>query len=139
MLGRGLLIFVGLLTSASIVLNLWFIGRGTLSEVHAPLVEYKDFVTILLTALAVMIAIATVLAAMAAVWGYVEIREGINRRVDEIASKRAAEVATEVAKDRTNAMVPELVNRAIEFAKQSEDVKGDEVADEIGKEGNGNG
>src|ERR1700688_4495049 len=86
------------------ILILWLVVGGKLAAEH-PTVEYKDFVAILLTGLAVMIAVATVLAAAAAIWGYAIIREEIIRTVERVATKRAEEIARE----RTNDLVPRLV------------------------------
>jgi hypothetical protein len=96
-----------------------------------PVIEYKDFVTILLTALAVMIAVATVVVAVAAVWGYVAIRDEISRTVKEIAGKRAEEVA----RDRIEAIAPGLVKEIIRFDEQLSESRSDDIAKEYSKEG----
>src|SRR3954471_5594814 len=56
--------------------------------------EYKDFISILLTGLAVMIAVATVFLAAAAIWGF----EAIRREAKASAEIEARETATTVAR-----------------------------------------
>jgi hypothetical protein len=87
-------------------------------------------VAILLTAIAVMIAIAAAVAAIAAVWGYGVIREELNRTVARMAGERAEEIARE----RIEVMVPELVAAQMAFEKQGTETRGDDVAEEVSKE-----
>jgi hypothetical protein len=57
------------------VLVLWFLSRGYQPlPKEAQALEYKDFISILLTGLAVMIAAGTIMIAAAAVWGFEAIR-----------------------------------------------------------------
>jgi hypothetical protein len=131
------IIAVGLIT-----LYVFFIGDLTTEREHG-VVEYKDFVTILLTAVAVMIAVATVIVALMAVFGYTILRDEMNRTAAKIAEDKASEIARrraeEVARERTDAMVPALVAQAVRFQGLEEGIPGDEVAAEIGREGTGNG
>ncbi len=93
-LGRALkrgALFLSVLFNLSIgVLALWFFLRP--GAVHVPFfkphrvvthpqVEYKDFVAILLTALAVMIGLGSGLVAVLAIFGYSEGRKMIERLV----------------------------------------------------------
>jgi hypothetical protein len=107
------------------------VAHGDLFGPHPPVVEYKDFVTILLTALAVMIAVAAFVGAIAAVWGFTALREETHRAA-EVAAKIAAEA---VAKAHVETTVPRLVEEAVSFALKSKDTKADAVAEEYGKEG----
>jgi hypothetical protein len=96
-----------------------------------PVIEYKDFVSILLTALGVMIAVAAVAAALGAVWGFEFLRREMNRI--------ARETAIETAKKEVQTIVPGLVDEALAFSEQGKKVKADEVAQEYGREvGDGN-
>jgi hypothetical protein len=132
-------IFLGLLTTAALfvcafmVLFLKLYLNGELTAEHGAVVEYKDFISILLTAIAVMIAIATVVSAIAAVWGYGVIREELNRTVARIAGDRAEEIA----RGRIDVMVPRLVAAQMAFEKQGTGTRGDEVAEEVSKEVDG--
>src|SRR6266702_3068833 len=99
---RGLQLTAYVFICAFMILFLKLYLNGELSAEH-PVVEYKDFISILLTAIAVMIAIATAVAAIAAVWGYAVLREELNRTVARIASERAEEIA----RGRIDVMVPE--------------------------------
>jgi hypothetical protein len=111
---------------AAALMAAYFIGAsGRAPDEHPPF-EYKDFVSILLTALGVMIAVAAVAAAIAAVWGF----EFLRREMSRIARDTAIETATaEVQK-----IVPGLVEEAIDFAEQGQTVAGDKVAEEYGRE-----
>jgi len=109
---------------------LYLVAHGDLNGTHPPVVEYKDFVTILLTALAVMIAVATFVGALAAVWGFAVLREEAHRAA-ELAATKVAEAA---AKAQVDAIVPRLVEEAISFAQKSKETKADAVAEEYGKE-----
>jgi uncharacterized membrane protein YcjF (UPF0283 family) len=100
---------------------LFVASSDSISSAH-PTIEYKDFVSILLTALAVMIAIAAVIAALAAIWGFAVLRE------------EASKSAAEAARDETRKIIPRLVKEAMDFAKAASESRGDEVADEYGKE-----
>ncbi len=108
------------------VLILYLVAHGDLTAAHAPVVEYKDFVTILLTALAVMISVAAFLGALAAVWGFSVLKDE-----SRVAAKLAAEA---MAKARVEAMVPLLVEEAMSFHSKGAATKADEIAEEYGKE-----
>jgi hypothetical protein len=78
------------------VLVIWFLSRGYQPPPKdAQTLEYKDFVTILLTVLAVMIAVATIMLAAAAVWGF----EAIRKEAKASAEIEARSIAAKVAKD----------------------------------------
>ncbi len=139
---RALQITVYFCVIAFVILTLWLVVNGEISA-GEPKVEYKDFVAILLTGLAVMIAVATVLAAMGAIWGYVIIREEINRTVERIASARAEEIANkkaaEVARESVSIAVPKMIREVVDFIQQGEEQgRADEIAEEYGREGTEN-
>jgi heme/copper-type cytochrome/quinol oxidase subunit 2 len=62
-------------------------------------IEYKDFISILLTGLAVMIAVATIVLAAAAIWGFEALRKEAKASAENVARETATAVATVVAKD----------------------------------------
>lgn len=112
--------------SALMIVILWLVARGELSVEH-PTIEYKDFVAILLTAIGVMIAIAAVVAALGAIWGFGVLRAEVKK------------AATEAARKETRKIVPGLVAEAVEFGKQGRETQADKVAEEYGKEGGNDG
>ncbi|MBI5264612.1 MAG: hypothetical protein HY852_22690 [Bradyrhizobium sp.] len=91
---RVAIAFLVLCNVALGILVLYFLSRGYQPPPKdAQTIEYKDFISILLTGLAVMIAVMTVFLAAAAIWGY----ERIRKDVLEAAEKEARTVAKDVA------------------------------------------
>lgn len=82
-------------------LLLSILGRQQQNTSAGSPVEYKDFVSILLAALSVMIAVLGLLLAAAAIWGYQELKgaalraalEQVEKLVPSIASRTAEDVA----------------------------------------------
>jgi hypothetical protein len=91
-----------------------------------PIVEYKDYVSILLTALAVMIAVATIIAAFGGFWGFEVLRKEL--------VKTAAETSTKVAEAKIAEVVPGLVEKALKFDREVPAAEADQIAEEYGKE-----
>jgi hypothetical protein len=80
------------------LLVLWFLARGYKPlPKEAQALEYKDFISILLTGLGLMMAVGTVMLAAAAIWGFEAIRKEIRISADAIARETATLVAKEVA------------------------------------------
>jgi heme/copper-type cytochrome/quinol oxidase subunit 2 len=80
------------------ILVLYFLARGYQPPPkEAQTIEYKDFISILLTGLAVMIAVGTIMIAAAAVWGFEAIRREAKASAEVEARKTATTVATAVA------------------------------------------
>jgi len=127
MLIRALQVTALFLICAVSIVSMYAFTNGSLAGARPPVVEYKDFVTILLTALAVMIAVATFMGALAAVWGFTVLRDEAHRAAEAAAEK--------VAKAHVESTVPRLVEEAMNFAGQSKGTKADAVAEEYGKEG----
>ena len=98
-----------------------------------PQVEYKDFVAILLTALAVMIGIAAFLVAVIAIWGFAEGK----RMLEMVAQKTAETVAERVAISRVNALIPAQVALAIQ-AEKDDIGDSDKIAEAYRGEPSGN-
>ena len=93
----GLLLVIGGLLATISILQ-WqshpvFVDSGKDSEG----VEYKDLVVIILTALGVMIAVATIVLAALAIWGFSTLREEASRIAREVAPAAAREAAEPVA------------------------------------------
>jgi Na+-transporting methylmalonyl-CoA/oxaloacetate decarboxylase gamma subunit len=89
-----------LLNLSFAVLALFFIFHGG-TPLAGPL-EYKDFISIILTALGVMIAILALGLAVAAVWGFSELKRAVRRTARRTAE---AELAS---------TVPPLTRRLVE-------------------------
>jgi ABC-type enterochelin transport system permease subunit len=68
-------------------------------EKDAEGVEYKDFISILLTALAVMIALATILLAGLALWGFGALKDEARSVAERVAKETAEPVAARAARD----------------------------------------
>src|SRR4051794_14140465 len=75
----------------------FFIWKGGVTTPHSEPIEYKDLVAILLTGIAVMIAIAAVFLAVLAIWTYREAMTLIERVARETATPIATNVSTTVA------------------------------------------
>ena len=72
---RAASVTLGFFNCAVLVLGVCMIWQGYWQPtVGASSIEYKDFVSILLTALGIMIAILTAVIAVAAIWGFENIR-----------------------------------------------------------------
>lgn len=84
------------LNGAFALFLIYFISRGWGSPGGAPL-EYKDFISIILSALAVMLAALTLFVAVAAIWGFAALREEARSSAEQEARETATKVATEVA------------------------------------------
>lgn len=130
MLEKALKLFAVLFICALTVLLFHFIAKGDLEKPSAPIVEYKDFVTILLTALGVIIAIATIFAAIGAIWGF-----DLLRRETHASAEKAA-------REKVDEILPSLVEQAVRFQLQGSNAlsggkgsndQADQIADEVAK------
>lgn len=124
MLARALPIVATAFVCALVVLVFHFVAKGDLEKPSAPLVEYKDFVTILLTSLGVMIAIATIFAAIGAFWGF------------DLLKRETQASAEKAAREQVVAMLPALVQNAVRFETQGLRSSADQIADEVAKDNN---
>jgi hypothetical protein len=98
MTSRVAIAFLVLCNVALGILVLYFLSRGYQPPPKASqTIEYKDFISILLTGLAVMIAVMTVFLAAAAIWGYERIRRDVLVAAEVEARKVATAVSTVVA------------------------------------------
>lgn len=130
MLGRALNVVVAMFGCALFIMVFHFIAKGDLEKPSAPVIEYKDFVTILLTSLAVMIAVATVIAALIAIWGF----DFIQRATKTSAENVAREHAEKIAQARVEAMLPALVQDAVRFETQNLSGSANRIAEEVAKD-----
>jgi hypothetical protein len=90
-----------LITIALLITVLWFQFHGhpvlLPGAKDAEGIEYKDFISILLTALAVMIAVATILLAALALWGFGALKDEARGVAKSVAERTAKEIAEPVA------------------------------------------
>jgi hypothetical protein len=92
--GIALILFLNI---AFALLVLYIFSKGGLAQTQA--LEYKDLISIVLTALAVMIATLTVFVAVAAIWGFTALREEARSAAENVAREAASETAKRVAKE----------------------------------------
>jgi hypothetical protein len=104
------------------ILAVYFIQKGGVITPQSQALDYKDFVTILLTGIAVMIAVGAVAVALFAVWGFSALRE------------EARESARRAAEARIDELVPSLVEKALKFDREAAGAEADQIAQEYGKE-----
>jgi hypothetical protein len=133
MLWRAVQVIGWCLVVASAVSMAWIYEvRGSAGE--TPVVEYKDFVSILLTSLGVMIAVAAVAAAFAAIWGFEFMRREVVKAAIERAEKVAKETATQVAQTKIDEIVPGLVEKTAKIDREISGPRADKIAEEFRKE-----
>lgn len=96
---RGFQAFLACLNVAviSIGIFLFYKGGWTLTP-GDPAIEYKDFISIVLTALSLMVTILGAFIAILAVFGFNEIRKEARRIATRIAKAEAVQVATKEGK-----------------------------------------
>ena len=87
MIKKAISWFLVLLNTSICLIVLWTMWKGKILFFNAPqAIEYKDFVAILLTSLGVMIAIATILIAALAIWGFEALKEEARKTARETVS-----------------------------------------------------
>lgn len=102
---RGLQIFFAVLNVAILIMASLFLifHRGFSVEDGRQVIDYKDFVSILLTAIAVMIAILTIFIAAAAVWGFSALKDEACRvarsEANQVALRATIEFHTQTRSD----------------------------------------
>ena len=123
----------------------WFISTRGL-QVAPQGFSYQELVTILLTAIAVILAAVTIFVALVALWGYTALKENAKAAAEEVARETAEETArTEaVAAARTLTMreLPGMVR--LYFATEGSPSQADDSGDlaealKIGGDGEGHG
>jgi flagellar basal body-associated protein FliL len=119
---RTLQVLLTLFNIAFAILAVYFIQKGGVITPQSQALDYKDFVTILLTGIAVMIAVGAVAVALFAVWGFSALRE------------EARESARRAAEARIDELVPSLVEKALKFDREAAGAEADQIAQEYGKE-----
>jgi hypothetical protein len=98
---------------------LWWVGKNGPAVVANPTaaqgLEYKDFIAILLTAIGVMIAIAALLIAMLAIWGF----EAGKKLLLESTKAAAVSHVDKIVPQMVDAMVPQLVEDKLRFERKA--------------------
>jgi hypothetical protein len=94
--------------------------------------DYRDFVSILLAALGVMIAVFTVIISILAIWGY----NNIQITAKETAEKTAKETAEKIAKEWMVSNAPELIQKQVDLLTDTTLGPGNDgtAADDIGNQ-----
>lgn len=75
------------------------VGTGSVDLERCEPLGRADFVTIILTAVTVVLAALMIILAIAAVWGYTQIKEGAEGVAREKAKEKAERVAQDVASE----------------------------------------
>ncbi len=96
---RVLQIVFAVLNLGLVVLVVFWILKSPATALSSPSLEYKDFVSILLTAIGVMIAVLTIFLAVVALWGYAQLKEEARRVADDVAREVGKQSAEEVARE----------------------------------------
>jgi hypothetical protein len=78
------------------MLLVFFVSRGTTPSNG---IEYKDIISLLLTAITVVLAALAIGIAVLAIWGYNSIRESAERAAGDVAERTAKEVADQTARE----------------------------------------
>lgn len=76
-------------------------------------IEFKDLITIVLTAIAVLLAAVTIIIALLAFWGYSSIREAAVKSAQETAKRVAETVAESAAKDKAEEVAVRQVEETV--------------------------
>jgi hypothetical protein len=118
---KGFLIFVSCLNlSALTVAGFMFYEGGWAFKVGKTGIEYKDFVTILLTVLGLMLAILGAFLAMLAFYGFQAIQKEARRIAKDQASRVAKVEAVQVAtKEGRIAGQMAAIQAAVEYLNQA--------------------
>lgn len=114
MLRRVFLVLGFSITATGWVFAAIFYLHPTLSIGNSHDLEYKDFISMLLTALGVLIAVMATTFAIAAIWGYGALREEVIKAskaeargaAETEARATAEEVATKVARELAQQTLP---------------------------------
>ena len=135
--GRVAIAFLISFNVALGILVLYMLSRGyqppKVEAGIAQTIEYKDFISILLTGLAVMIAVATILVAAGAIWGF----EFLRKETTQTAEREARTVAERTARSVAEAVATRTA-RATPLAETTE-AEADELAGALGAQDGSNG
>jgi hypothetical protein len=136
-LWKAVQIFLGIANAA--VISVWICSKGGFfisipqPAVGSTGVDYKDFVPILLTAIGVMIAIFTLFLAIAAIWGYTQIKDETAKVAKETAEKVAAEEAKKICEKLIPQEVAEYMLKLQVLSVSQADKYGLTAGDQNGK------
>ncbi len=108
-----------LLFFTNVVLILFLIWAFVSRGLGAPPANssYSDLVTIMLGAIAVILAAVTVFIAILAIWGYTALKEGAEKEARTVATDVARAIATDVAQS----VATREAREAVRFAQLAED------------------
>lgn len=114
------------------VLALFFIFRGGVKADPSAGLEYKDFISILLTGLSVMIAIGAIFIAVLAIWSYSHFKTLTEASAEKAASAKAEGMVSEWLATEA----PAVVRKNVELLTDATLGSGDDVAaaDDMGRE-----
>lgn len=87
---------------------------GWIAEIGSAGLEYKDFVSILLTATALMLAVLGAILAILAVYGFQGIKQDAMKRAARAAKKTAGPVAAGVAKETAETVASQIAAKTAE-------------------------
>ena len=111
---RGLQIFLGASYVGGLFIALFVAYKaGWIAELGSIGLDYKDFISILLTAIALMLAVLGAILAVLAVYGFQGIKQDAMKRAERAAKKSAKSVATAVAKETAQTVAEEVAAIAI--------------------------
>ncbi|RXF67113.1 hypothetical protein [Hansschlegelia zhihuaiae] len=112
-------------------------GNPITVEKQAQIVDYKDFISIMLTGLAIMVTILGIGLAVAGVWGYANIKEEAIAAAREAAVSPARDAAREVAEPIAARTALEVFGLDSTSPDQNENKDNDPegVAEAMGEEG----
>lgn len=86
------------LNSILLCLGLYYYSSHSIQHLYYD-IEYKDFISILLTAISVILAAVTIFIALLAIWGYTSIKAAAMTSAEIKATEIAAQVADKIARE----------------------------------------
>lgn len=127
--GRVFLLFFNI---SFAVMALYFIFKGGVRVLPDQSLEYKDFISILLTGLSVMIAIGAIFLAVLAIWSYAHFKQ----LTVEAAEKAASDVAGDKVTAWLSAEAPHIIRKHVDMIKDTSLGRDDDegAADAIGEQ-----
>ncbi len=118
------------------VLAVFFIFRGGVKSNPSNGLEYKDFISILLTGLSVMIAIGAIFIAVLAIWSYSHFKALTEASAEKAASAAASAKAEELVSIWLSTEAPAVVRKNVDLLTDATLGTGDDAAaaDDIGRQ-----
>jgi hypothetical protein len=118
------------------VLAVFFIFRGGVKSNPSNGLEYKDFISILLTGLSVMIAIGAIFIAVLAIWSYSHFKALTEASAEKAASAAASAKAEELVSIWLSTEAPAVVRKNVDLLTDATLGTGDDAAaaDDTGRQ-----